>query len=599
MKFIKITAAMAAVLALAACSSGGSPDSATGGSGSGGTGGSSGPTTETPPPITSEGRAGVNYNVYLESDVDGETIAFTVMEPAFVAEGLTAALILHSHGYSGSRIREPAGDAYVNALHAEGFGALSLDERGNGESGGTVRILDPAFEGQDWLQVLDWAEENLPWLRYENAADEEVSKESIGANPVMGAVGGSYGGGFQHLIYALDSKHRLDAIAPDITWNDLRYSLMPGGVFKSMWATLLAGLGSAPPNTQDQEVQEGLIQGQTTNSLDDEKLALLYRNSLASHCAGENDFTAPGGLRRIDAFYSQSAQDTLFNYNDAQRNFDCVAGFGGDVRMYVKSGGHGLDNGDGSQVCGGLGRVDATVAWYREKLLHQAGAADIIPEICLQLGATQGDSITPASVTTGGTAVAVAESPVTYGPGSLNTLADMIALVAGFAGDNPLEPLTSIPASLVSGLAGLSGGNLGRQEIVVYDAANDGANVLAGVPTFEITATVPGGGCAAFAVSTPADPIIFVGLGVRDGAGGTIRTLHSQMMPVRGCKTAELTELVGVFERIEATEQIILIMQGDFSPQYLGNASAIAGSINVSGTLNLPLLGDIPGVEAP
>jgi ABC-2 type transport system ATP-binding protein len=583
---------MTAVWLLAACS--GSPDQAANNGGETG-----GPTTETPPPITGEGRAGVNYNVYLNSNIDGETIAFTVMEPSFVAEGLTTPLILHSHGYSGARITDPTGDAYVEALHAEGFGALSLDERGNGESGGTVRILDPAFEGQDWLQVLDWAEENLTWLRYENSANEVVAKDAPDANPVMGAVGGSYGGGFQHLIYALDEKHRLDAIAPDITWNDLRYSLFPGGVFKAMWATLLAGLGSVPPNTQDQEVQEGLAQGLLTNSLDDEKLALLYSNSLASHCAGENDFTAPGGLRPIDAFYSQSAQDTLFNYNDAQRNFDCVSSLGGDVRMYVKSGGHGLDNGDGSQVCGGLGRVEATTAWYREKLLHQVGEADIIPDVCLQLGPTQGDSVTPDSVSTGGTDVAIPESPVTYGPASLNTLADMVALVTSFAPENPLEPLTNLPAGLVSGLSGLSGGNLGRQEIVVYDGAVDGANVLAGIPTFEITTELPAGACAALVVSTPLDPIIFVGLGVRDGADGTIRTLHNQMTPFRGCIDNQLTELVGVFERIEANEQLLLLMQGDFTPQYLGNASASVGSINVSGTLSLPLLGDLPSVEAP
>lgn len=583
MKYIKMAAVLAAGLGLVACSSGSSD-------GSGGT---------SPPPIPSEGRAGVNYDVVLNSNVDGEAIAFTVMEPMFVAEGLTAPLILHSHGYSGARIREPGADAYVSGLHDEGFGALSLDERGNGESGGTVRILDPAFEGQDWLQVLDWAEENLEWLRYENSSDEIVAKDAVGANPVMGAVGGSYGGGYQHLIYALDAKHRLDAIAPDITWNDLRYSLFPGGVFKSMWATLLAGLGSAPPNTQDQEVQEGLAQGHATNSLDDDKLALLYQNSMASHCAGENDYTAPGGLTQIDAFYSQSAQDTLFNFNDAQRNFDCVSALNGDVRMYVKSGGHGLDNGDGSQVCGGLNRVDATVAWYREKLLHQVGAADVIPDVCLQLGSTQGDSITPASVTTGGTAFAIPESPVTYGPASLTTLADLIALVEGFAPENPIEPLTSIPASLVSGLAGASGGNLGRQEIVVYDAAVEGANVLAGIPTFEITTEVPAGGCALFAVSSPADPIVFIGLGVREGADGTIRTLHSQMTPFRGCIDGELSELVGVFERIDENEQLLLIMQGDFSPQYVGNASLVPASINVSGTLNLPLLGDLSSVEAP
>lgn len=544
-----------------------------------------------PPPITGEARDGVSYDVNLPSDVDGENIAFTVMEPMTVAEGLTAPIILHSHGYSGSRARAPD-SGMLAALHGEGFGFISLDERGNGESGGTVRILDPEFEGQDWLQVLDWAEDNLPWLRYEDAADQEVDKDAAGANAVMGAIGGSYGGGYQHLVYALDTKHRLDALAPDITWNDLRYSLFSGGVFKSMWATLLAGLGSAPPNTQDQEVQEGLAEGLILNSMAEDKQALLYRNSLASHCAGENVFTAPDGLQQIDVLYSQSALDTLFNFTDAYRNYNCLNDLGGDVRIFVKSTGHGLDNGDGSNECGNVNAIDATVAWYREKLLHQPGAANIVPEICFQLGSTIGDSITPNEIPVGSdTAIAVADGAVTVGSVSPNTLADLLNLINGFVPDSPLDTLTNLPADLVNQLNGFSSGQAGQRSDVLYDGAVDGANVLAGVPLIDLTIA---------AGALPAnDPIVFVGLGVREGAAGEVRIIHSQMTPFRGLGTFTGVELVGVFERIEATEQLVLVMQGDFAPQYLSSSSTTPGTVNVSANVYVPLLGDVPSVEAP
>lgn len=545
MNTLKSAALLSAAFFLAACS--GSPDRA-----------AQGLVSETPPPITEEGRAGVNYNIYLDSDVDGEVIAFTVMEPPTVATGLTAPLIFESHGYSGSRKRAPD-SGMLAALHAEGFGFISLDERGNGESGGTVRILDPAFEGQDWLQVLDWAEENLEWLRYENTADQIVAKDAPDANPVMGAVGGSYGGGYQHLIYALDPKHRLDAIAPDITWNDLRYSLFPGGVFKSQWATLLAGLGSTPPNTQDQEVQEGLAQGLSNNSLDQGKLDLLYRNSLASHCAGENDYTAPGGLTPIDSFYTQSAHDTLFNFNDAKRNYDCVNALGGDVRFYIKTGGHGLSEGDSSETCGGVGRTDATVAWYREKLLHQAGDADVIPDICIQLGSNFGDSVSLASIPVG--------------------TADAVDVAVGV-----------VP----TGTAGAS-----PSYFTVYDGAVDGANALAGIATVTVDMHVPVvGGEPPAAPSTRADPIVFMGLGIREGDAGQVTHLQAQMQPFRGYKTDFAEELVGVAERVSTTQQVVLIVQGDFAPQYAGNSSVPSSTVDVNVSISLPLIGDVASIES-
>lgn len=517
--------------------------------------------SDTIPEIPVEGRAGEELDFYLVSDLDGETIAITVVEPTFVSPGVTAPLILHSHGYAGSRTKTRPTGGILGGLLGEGMGFLSLDERGNGESGGEVRILDPAFEGQDWLQVLDWAEENLEWLRYENEAGTEVAKDHAEANPVMGAVGGSYGGGFQHLVYALDPEHRLDAIAPDITWNNLNYSLFSNRVFKSQWATLLAGLGSAPPNTQSADVQQGLALGLSNNTLLPEHEALLYQDSYASHCAGENDFTAPGGLTPIDAFYSQSAQDTLFNFNDMYYNYECTNALGGDVRMYVKSQGHGLNNGDGSDICGGINRTDATVAWYREKLLHIDNAADVIPDICLQLSENQGDSISVTEVQ---------------------------------VGNEDATPFTIPTTTIATGSAGTAPTN-----IVVYDGAVSGANVIAGIPTIKINVhapivdTNPGN-----APESRADPIVFVGIGVREGANGQVKQLHDAHTPFRTYLTDYEYNLIGVFERVSETQQLVLMIQGAFDPQYSGNSTSGSGSVAVSGELRLPMVGDVASIES-
>src|SRR3546814_4507782 len=56
---------------------------------------------------------------------------------------------------------------------------------------------------------------------------------------MVGSYGGSYGGMYQVLLYAVDPKHRLRVLAPDITPHDLTYSLDPNGVVKSGWGLAL------------------------------------------------------------------------------------------------------------------------------------------------------------------------------------------------------------------------------------------------------------------------------------------------------------------------------------------------------------------------
>ena len=53
---------------------------------------------------------------------------------------------LHSHGWGGSRTTDPA--AFATLLDA-GYGVLSFDQRGFGESGGHAYVENPAVEGKD------------------------------------------------------------------------------------------------------------------------------------------------------------------------------------------------------------------------------------------------------------------------------------------------------------------------------------------------------------------------------------------------------------------------------------------------------------------
>lgn len=505
----------------AAAAGGGSSGGGTGGGGTtvGGTGASS-------------SRTNMTYDVMLPSNLDGEIIAFTIHEPDNVVAGQVYPLILHSHGYAGSRQASRPESGLLGRFLDNGYGILTLDERGNGESGGTVRILDPNFEGQDWLQVLDWTEENLEWMAYRDG------------NPLLGAVGGSYGGGYQHMVYAIDPEHRLDAIAPDITWHDLRYSLFSGGVFKTTWATLLGGLGNRPPNRQDTEVNQGLQEGLTTNSLAQSRLDLLYQNSLISHCEGMNSTTAPGGLTRIDSFITQSHLDTLFNFNDAYGNYECVSALGGDVRLFTKSAGHGLDNGDGGQNCAALERDEATFQWYEEKLMGVVGAANIIPDICLNLSKEGADGIVVNDITVGGTDIApIAQQTMTLGTANV-LIVDV--------------PIYTAPA---------------------------GGEVLAGIPTIELTMLDPLLGAGGLL-----DPIVFVGIGYAPAGSTTFTDLMNQVTPFRGYGTHQ-EMLVGIMQRLAEGDQLSLRLHPSHAQQYATSASTAPTTVTIDATVSLPLIG--------
>ncbi len=501
--------------------------------GGGGTG-----TGAVDPGGSADTRAGETYDVMLASELDGENIAFTVHEPNELSAGQAYPLILHSHGYSGSRQASRPTEGHLARLLENGYGILSLDERGNGESGGTVRILDPNFEGQDWLQVLDWSEENLPWMAYRDG------------NPVMGATGGSYGGGYQLMIYAIDPQHRLDAIVPDITWHDLRYSLYSGEVFKTTWATLLSAAGTAPPNTQDQIIQEGLAEGLATNNLSQDKLGLLYQNSLRSHCEGANAVTAAGGLTPIDALITQSHLDTLFNFNDAYGNFRCLSEQGGDVRLLTKAAGHGIDSGDGGSNCGRIDRGDAELAWFDEKLKGLSNAASFVPRICLNLGNEGDDAVVLNAITVGGSAqTPIDQQTLTLSAASLDVLS---------------VPLYTAPA---------------------------GGMVLAGIPTVDMTVLD-----AVLGEAGVLDPILFAAIGYAPAGSSSFTALQNQVAPVRGYGQHQ-QDLIGVMQRLNEGDQLALMLHPSHAEQYATSSSKVPVTVMVDATVSLPLLP--PNLPAP
>ena len=158
-------------------------------------------------------------------------------------------LIMHSHGWGGSRTTDPA--AFAKFLDA-GYGVLSFDQRGFGESGGKAHVENPDFEGHDVRRLITFIAD-LGWVRKDAPGD-----------PRMGAIGGSYGGGFQFLgafeSLRLRGTPIFDALAPEITWYDLKESLAPEGVTRTEWAAALSA-AAVPSDALETRVYKALVEG--------------------------------------------------------------------------------------------------------------------------------------------------------------------------------------------------------------------------------------------------------------------------------------------------------------------------------------------------
>ncbi|KPI27197.1 hydrolase CocE/NonD family protein [Actinobacteria bacterium OK074] len=129
--------------------------------------------------------------------------------------------ILLAHGFGGSKddVKSEAED-----FARDGYTVLTWSARGFGKSTGKVGLNDPKAEVADVSKLIDWL-----------AAQPQVRLDKKG-DPRVGVAGDSYGGAISLLAAAYD--HRVDAIAPAITYWNLADALFPNGVFKKLWAGL-------------------------------------------------------------------------------------------------------------------------------------------------------------------------------------------------------------------------------------------------------------------------------------------------------------------------------------------------------------------------
>lgn len=578
-----------------------------------------------------------SYQVKLPT-YDGHELSFQVLEPtqfdcANIARGAHP-LLLHGPGYSGSRSTSGF-DKYREA----GYTVISWDPRGFGDTSGTVRVMDPDFEGQYYLQILDWAEQNLDYLAWRDEASGQLMAQPAGAqslvggpNLLLGAMGSSYGGGYQLLILTVDHKRRLDAIAPDITWHDLRDALNPGDVVKSLWDLALTGGGEAAGHSsggaptedgQDPFIKETLSRGATLNEFPRQALDWFHYHGLGYWCAanglpampypdyapdvipmvdavgsynvppreadgrpGIGDFLVaaadPGQhLAGLDVLLTQGMIDTLFNYNHAWWNFQCLKAAGAEVSLYTHNGGHtlpGLQSPDKLPANSGSCGVDK-LAWFDDRL-RGVGAVEL-QDTCFALGTDEDTVYLDADQVL---------APQPLGGNENFTVQELV-------GNVPVGGVLA-PSSAI-GLLNDSGNTVVWASLGVIEEET----ILAGIPHLEVTiASLSGlnemghemaGNADCMSQAIPyrtlgCDAIVFVGLGRRSGDLPNFGLIDDQVTPLRGLGMHSV-DMVGVAERLLPGDELGVVFYGSH-PQMFGSASRdmLNPLVIVEGTVSLP-----------
>lgn len=585
------------VAALGACGRSSPVSAAVSGSQSGGG-------VAVPPPVVADGQGsacatgpGRTYHVTIPSPLgNGETIAATVFEPTAMDCSQKYPLVLWGSGFGSPRDQggvpsDPQNIAFnafapTAALQAAGYGVLSFDHRGHGESGGKIRVQDPDYEGANVQRVVDWAEANLDWLAYGASADG-----SDPHNLKLGAVGPSYGGLYQLMLLAIDHGKRLDAIVPSVTAHDLNYSLIPGGVLKDGWAHALA---DGKEGQFDPFINQQLAQMRAENRSNPYIADALRYHSLRYFCDGQPVATNGGpGTRplhpplpppRVNALIIQSSRDTLFTHNEAVANYECLKRGGGDVRLFTEQAGHNTlgvagtlgvstvpqdpgviyqpDPSSTGLACGGAVTIEAIIAFFDEHLKDMAGSAAQVlgtQPICLSLTAV--DSVRADQNQRGGQEFTIA----TDAAGNTVTL-----------GQDDSQATT-----------------------VLLLTVTEVSQVLGGIPTLDVTLSDPDNPAS----SGGENNIVFIGIGHKRLGGTTPWDLmDNQLTPLRGLGR-HTVDLAGVLERALPGDQIGLMLFGANANQYATTGTQAerphAARVRLQGSVQLPLLGNLPPALSP
>ncbi|MFG2605870.1 CocE/NonD family hydrolase [Streptomyces sp. NPDC048514] len=259
--------------------------------------------------------------------VDGVRLDTSFFAPADT--GRHPAVLL-AHGFGGSKddVRQQAED-----LARHGYAVLTWSARGFGRSTGKIGLNDPGGEVTDVSRLIDWLAKQ-PQVRLDRPGD-----------PRVGMAGGSYGGAIS--LLAAGHDHRVDAIAPAITYWNLADALFPDGVFKKLWTGVFFNTGGGCARFEPAlcRMYDRVAESGTP---DPAARALLEQRSPS----------AVGDRIKVPTLLMQGQTDSLFTLGQSDAAAKAIRANGAPVDVDWIAGGH--DGGDME-----TGRVQARVqAWF-------------------------------------------------------------------------------------------------------------------------------------------------------------------------------------------------------------------------------------------
>ncbi|WP_030934794.1 CocE/NonD family hydrolase [Streptomyces sp. NRRL S-646] len=247
--------------------------------------------------------------------------------------------VLLAHGFGGSKqdVRQQAQD-----LARDGYAVLTWSARGFGKSTGKIGLNDPKGEVADVSKLIDWL-----------AKQPQVQLDKPG-DPRVGVAGASYGGAISLLAAGYD--HRVDAIAPAITYWNLADALFPNGVFKKLWAGIFINSGGGCGRFQPElcRMYERVAESGRPDAQARELLAARSPSAVADRI-------------KVPTLLVQGQTDSLFPLGQADAAAKAIRANGAPVDVDWIAGGH--DGGDME-----ASRVQTRVrAWFDQYLKDEKG----------------------------------------------------------------------------------------------------------------------------------------------------------------------------------------------------------------------------------
>ena len=257
---------------------------------------------------------------------DGTQISVNYFPASGLKTGEKAPTILNGPGLGTAGNIDPNSLTIVDdlvpglvPLRDDGYNVVTWDPRGEFASGGVLQLDSPEFEGRDVSAIIDWV------------VQQPATKFPTGStDPLIGMVGGSYGGGIQWVTAAIDP--RVDAIVPVISWNTLNSSLYPNQAFKTAWSVLLLAALVEVGARINPELYSSVLTGSILGVLTPSAQDLLTRSG-----PGElvSKITAPTLL-------IQGTADGLFPLQQSIANAQLLTANGVTTKMLWVCGGHGV-----------------------------------------------------------------------------------------------------------------------------------------------------------------------------------------------------------------------------------------------------------------